>query len=128
MVNYNLLIAGGALAAGLLLGGGGVRLWYDRAVLPDAIADTIQQQEKLCLERVTDAAEAARATEQLRQRLAGDAATRAFQQSLADAAESAAELGRRLEQEETDYAQILADTGRSCPLDGPTAEWLLNDG
>ena len=55
MVNYNLLIAGGALAAGLLLGGGGVRLWYDRAVLPDAIADTIQQQEKLCLERVTSA-------------------------------------------------------------------------
>lgn len=128
MLNFKFLIAACALAAGLLLGGGSVRFWYDRVVVPDAIAETIEQQEQACLERVSRAADAARAKEELRQRLAGETVTQSFQQTLATAANAAAEIARRIELENIDYAQILDDTGRSCPLDDDTLDWLQHNG
>lgn len=122
------LVAAGAFAAGLLMGGGTAKVWYELFVVPDAIRATIEQQQNACLERVTAAADNARAREQLRQQLAGQSATSLFQKSLAEAAEAAAAIARQFEEENHALAQKLAEAGRSCPLDADTLRWLQRDG
>jgi hypothetical protein len=90
-VNISLLAASGGIAAGLLLGAGGTRLWYDRFIVPDAIAETVRLEEQKCLARVTTVAAAAKANERARQLEAGQSATSSFQQSIAQAAATSPE-------------------------------------
>ncbi|WP_196258552.1 hypothetical protein [Pelagibacterium limicola] len=126
-MRISLVLAAGGLAAGLMLGWGGGKLWFERFVLPRAIAETVRTQEQACLERVTAAAEAARAKEQLRQALAGQAATSSFNQSIAEAARAAAAFARQFEEDNHALTQWLAGTGRSCTLDADTLERVLGN-
>lgn len=128
-LNLPAIVGAGGFVAGILVG----ITFHEKVVDParfrefeKTITQKVTAERDSTWTRITSeaASSAARLTAEARRKIADDAIAAYQANAETRAANDAARIDQ-LEQENQDYAAQLAATGRSCPLDSDTRDFIL---